>query len=110
MALSQLSLYPVAFAHVHDLSACGEIPLEDHEVEIMHHGLLEQLRSWDGHKKLLVEESCWFDVFSYLLRERGRKDEDPHTKAQPPSLNALISGRGWSAYISTIGFDDPCSI
>ena len=110
LAISQLSLYLVAFAHVHDLSACGEIPLEDHEVDIMHHGLLKQLRSWDGHKKLHVDESCWFDVFSYLLRERGRKDEDPHTKAQPPSPNALISGRGWSAYISTIGFDDPCSI
>jgi hypothetical protein len=31
-----------AFAHVHDLSACGDIPLEDHASNIIHHRLLKQ--------------------------------------------------------------------
>jgi len=40
---------------------------------------------------------------------QGSKFYDRNDPAAEPMLQALVSGRGWSAYISTIGVSDPYS-
>lgn len=108
--VSHLVLYLIAFAHVRDLDTCEGIPLEDQQAHLSSHGLIKQISCWDGRQRLLVEEGCWLDVFSHLLTGQGSKSYDLNDITTAPTLQALVSGRGWSAYISTIGFDDPYSI
>lgn len=104
------SLYLIAFAHVHDLRNCAGMPLEDQQAHIVSHALLKQISDWDGRTKLFVEEGCWLNVFSHLLTGKGSTRQELDDIATEPLLHALVSGRGWSAYISTIGVDDPYSI
>ena len=108
--ISRLSLYLIAFAHVHDLRHCGGIPLEDQQTNIVSHALLKQISDWDGRAKLSVDEGCWLNVFSHLLTGQGSKPYDRNDLAAEPLLHALVSGRGWSAYVGTIGVDDPSLI
>ena len=106
-AISHLSLYLMAFAHVENLQICGNVPLEDRQGNINSHALVKQIWGWDGQEKLLIQEGCWLNVFSHLLTGQGSKVYDPNDVISEPTLQALCSGRGWSAYISTIGYEDP---
>ncbi len=109
-AVNRISLHLIAFAHVHDLQECAGMPLEDQQANIVSHALLKQISDWDGRAKLFVEEGCWLNAFSHLLTGEGSKRHDLDDPTAEPTLHALVSGRGWSAYISTIGVDDPYSI
>ena len=109
-AVNRISLHLMAFAHVYDPQNCARMPLEDQQANLVSHALLKQISDWDGRAKLLVEEGCWLNVFSHLLTGEGSKRHDPNDPAAEPSLHALVSGRGWSAYVGTIGVDDPYSI
>ena len=108
--INRLSLYLIAFAHVHDLQHCEGIPLEDQQTNIVSHALMKQISDWDGRAKLSVDEGCWFNVFSHLLTGQGSRSYDRNDLAAEPLLHALVSGRGWSAYVGTIGVEDPYSI
>ena len=108
--INRLSLHLIAFAHVHDLRHCGGIPLEDQQTNLVSHALLKQISDWDGRTKLSVDEGCWLNIFSHLLTGQGSRFYDLTDLAARPVLHALVSGRGWSAYVGTIGVDDPYSI
>ena len=79
-------------------------------MEFMSHVLIKQVSYWDGRTKRFADEGCWFHVLSHLLTEQGSISHGLNDIAAETLLHTLVSGRGWSAYIRTIGVDNPCSI
>ena len=81
-----------------DLSCCGECTIGD--------ALLVRepfIHIWPSERRMGCE--TWFEFFCALLR--GHKDYDQLSLLELEEEESLRSHHGWSAYVDTIGADDP---
>ena len=93
-----LSILILAFAHVHDLESCAELPLNYRWELLAEHASANKFCHWDGKSKIGITESVWFHAIALLMVDGSRMQEE-----RP----ALLSDRGWSIYLTTFGFEDP---
>jgi hypothetical protein len=91
-----LAILILAFAHVQDLSCCADLSL-CRAIELLKQTDLSwSLHLWDGKGMLRIKEDAWFHTFILLLVGHRAENLDRDSIA-------LISDRGWSIYLSTLG-------
>lgn len=90
----------LAFCHVTDLATCGGLPLT-------YYGdctFSNYLNGWDHQSTIPITPEVWFRVIIQ------RMDADSSGQTDAAKAKALISKRGWSIFVNTLGLLDPSNL
>jgi hypothetical protein len=96
-----LAIILLALAHVDNLLQCQDLPIGSFG-QIGPQKIVEALEEWDGQTPLTVEDGTWFELLTLLVVGHG----------PTPEINylSLISGHGWSIYMTSFSDADPASL
>ena len=99
----QLSIFLLALAHVVNPEDCEDLRFAGFAFGSMcEHPLAQQLEEWNGKDALRIQDNAWLQAMAIpLLGHRT------HVWNLQWDRICLISDRGWSAWISTLGDLDP---
>lgn len=95
----RLGILIIALAHITDLSECEDLMFAGVAFgEMSDHPLAQILKDWNGRDTLRIFDDAWLQAMAVpLLGPCNRVWGLPWSKV------CLISDRGWSAWISTLG-------
>ena len=101
-----LAIFMIALAHVVSLENCEELMFAGLAFSRMYeHPLAVQLEEWNGVDDLRTPDDAWLQAIAVpFLGYRRNVWQLPWDRV------CLISDRGWSAWISTIGETDPAYV
>ncbi|KAL8727605.1 MAG: hypothetical protein Q9181_005647 [Wetmoreana brouardii] len=99
----RLSVFLIALSYVVNLEDCGELMFAGFAFEkMLKHPLAQQLEEWNGRTSLRITDDAWLQAVAVpLLGHQQNVWKLPWEKI------CLVSGRGWSAWISTFAASDP---
>jgi hypothetical protein len=105
LTAQNLSAVILAFAHVMDLEAAGELPLTDRSDLLDDNDFLKNVRVWDGKSQLLIHDSQWYEILVALTVGQSIQND-----SSPLERTCLVSDRGWSVFLSNFSTADPSLI
>ena len=102
----RFSIFIIALAHVVNLEDCEGLMFGGFAFnDMFHHNLAVQLEDWNGRDGLWVSDDAWLQAVAIpLIGHRSNVWKLPWEKV------CLVSDRGWSAWISTLGEMDPAYV
>ena len=93
----------IALAHVTDLKDCKDLMFAAVNLyDLYEHPLVQQLEDWDGKAALRVKDDAWLQALALPIMSHRK-----YIWNLPWDKTCLVSGGGWSAWISTLGDVDP---
>ena len=101
--MKKIAIFLIALAHVTNLEDCEDLMFPcvnlDHMSE---HSVVQQLESWTGETPIYIKDEVWLQALAVpLISHRNHVWDLPWDKV------CLVSDKGWSAWISTLGNADP---
>ena len=104
----KLSILTLAFSQIADLDSSAGLLL-NHSLNVLldadFRQFSERVKTWDGKFAIPTPEDVWFQVIALLMV--GHKDTVNDSFL---SKTSLLSDRGWTVFLSTIGDSDPTYI
>lgn len=96
----QLSLLVLALAQAVNIDECAEMPLSELRSVLAKADLYSVLLVWNGRHPLTIKEDAWMKIIALLMIGESTDDLDLED-------TSLLSNRGWSVYVNSIGESDP---
>lgn len=98
---SVLAVAAYGFASVGNLGAAADLPLYDDSSMLGESSLAMKIMGWDGYSNILIEHTAAFEIVSCLML--GQYSDVDISEA------CLVSNKGWSVFLSSLGEDDPAA-
>lgn len=101
LSATLLSVALCGFASVGRLDRAAKLPLYDDSSILSDSALAMKIMGWDGNSPLYIESDASFEIVSHLMLGEY-SDVDM-------SETALVSTKGWSVYLGSLGDEDPAA-
>ena len=99
----KIAILLIALAHVSNLEDCEDLMFARVDIDDMsEHSLVQQLGDWTGETALYVKDEDWLQALAVSFVSHRT-----HVWDLPWNKVCLVSDKGWSAWISTLGNADP---
>lgn len=93
----------IALAHVANLEDCEDLLFARVDLDDMsEHPVVQQLEDWTGETTLYVKDEVWLQALAVSFTSHRY-----YVWSLPWDKTCLVSEKGWSAWISTLGNIDP---
>ena len=99
----RVAIFLIALAHVTNLEDCEDLMFARAGLRNMKaHSVVRQLEDWTGDTALYIKDKVWLQALAVPLISH-----QDHVLDLPWDRICLVSDKGWSAWISTLGNTDP---
>lgn len=96
-----LAVAVYGFASVAGLEEAADLPLHDDSSMLGESSLARKVMGWDGFSSILIEHLTAFEIVTCLML--GQHSDIDISQA------CLVSAKGWSVFLSSLGEDDPAT-
>lgn len=102
----------LTFSHVTDLDSCTDFPVSEKLGDMMHSSNFYNLQivPWDGEKPIRLLYTDWMQCISLMLHGHNEYTAGFSSNKFDFRETCLLSAKGWSFYVNTLGNIDPSYI